>query len=81
MGKYRPHEIGQHINRVSFNKGCFKGQEIIARMEYLGKLKKETRLIVHSNQKEVSKFTIIGKSYQDQGTIFSSCFGKIDSFS
>ena len=80
-GKYRPHELGQQNNRVSFNKGCFKGQEIIARMEYLGKLKKETRLIVHSNQKEVSKFTIIGKSYQDQGTIFSSCFGKIDSFS
>ena len=80
-GKYRPHELGQHNTRVSFNKGCFKGQEIIARMEYLGKLKKETRLIVHSNQKEVSKFTIIGKSYQDQGIIFSSCFGKIDSFS
>ena len=39
-GKYRPHELGQHNTRVSFNKGCFKGQEIIARMEYLGKLKK-----------------------------------------
>ncbi len=80
-GKYRPHELGQHNTRVSFNKGCFKGQEIIARMEYLGKLKKETRLITHSNQQEVSEFIIIGQSYQDQETIFSSCFGKIDSFS
>jgi tRNA-modifying protein YgfZ len=80
-GKYRPHELGQHNTRVSFNKGCFKGQEIIARMEYLGKLKKETRLITHSNQKEVSEFIIIGKSYKVQETIFSSCFGKIDSFS
>ena len=80
-GKYRPHELGQHNTRVSFNKGCFKGQEIIARMEYLGKLKKETRLIAHSNQKEVSEFIIIGKSYKVQETIFSSCFGKIDSFS
>ncbi len=80
-GKYRPHELGQNNTRVSFNKGCFKGQEIIARMEYLGKLKKETRLIIHSNQKEVSEFIIIGQSYQDQETIFSSCFGKIDSFS
>ena len=79
-GKYRPHELGQHNTRVSFNKGCFKGQEIIARMEYLGKLKKETRLIIHANQEEVSEFTIIGKSYQDQERIFSSCFGKIDSF-
>ena len=80
-GKYRPHELGQHNTRVSFNKGCFKGQEIIARMEYLGKLKKETRLIVHSNKKEVSEYKIIGQSYQDQDKIFSSCFGKIDSFS
>ena len=28
------------INGVSFTKGCFTGQEIIARMHYLGKLKK-----------------------------------------
>jgi len=81
IGKYRPHELGQHNTRVSFNKGCFKGQEIIARMEYLGKLKKETRLVAYSNQKEVSEFIIIGQSYKDQETIFSSCFGKIDSFS
>ena len=80
-GKYRPHELGQQNTRVSFNKGCFKGQEIIARMEYLGKLKKETRLIIHSNKEEVSKFKIIGQSYKDQEKIFSSCFGKIDSFS
>jgi len=80
-GKYRPHELGQHMTRVSFSKGCFKGQEIIARMEYLGKLKKETRLIVHSNKKEVSKFIIIGQSYKDKEKIFSSCLGKIDSFS
>ena len=80
-GKYRPHELGQHDTRVSFKKGCFKGQEIIARMEYLGKLKKETRLIAHSNKKEVSEFIIIGKSYKFQETIFSSCFGKIDSLS
>jgi len=80
-GKYRPHELGQHNTRVSFSKGCFKGQEIIARMEYLGKLKKETRLIAHSSLEEVSEFTIIGRSYQDQEMIFSSCLGKIDSFS
>jgi len=81
MGKYRPHELGQHLTRVSFNKGCFKGQEIIARMEYLGKVKKETRLITHSNHDEVSQFVIIGHSYQNQKKLFSSCLGKIDNFS
>ena len=80
-GKYSPHELGEHNTRVSFDKGCFKGQEIIARMEYLGKLKKETRLITHSNQKEVSEFIIIGQSYKDQGIFFSSCFGRKESFS
>ena len=80
-GKYRPHELGQHITRVSFKKGCFKGQEIIARMEYLGKLKKETKLIFYSDKEEVSKFKIIGHTYQDQDRFFSSCLGNIDSFS
>ena len=79
-GKYRPHELGQHITRVSFKKGCFKGQEIIARMEYLGKLKKETRLIVYSNKEEVSEFTIIGKTYEYKDQFFSSCLGSIKSF-
>ena len=80
-GKYRPHELGQHITRVSFNKGCFKGQEIIARMEYLGKLKKETRLIVYSDKEEVSKYKIVGHTYQVKDRFFSSCLGNIDSFS
>ena len=80
-GKYRPHELGQHNTRVSFNKGCFKGQEIIARMEYLGKRKKETRLIVHSNHEEVSQYAIIGDSYENQGKCFSSCLAKIEKFS
>ncbi len=30
------------INGVSFTKGCFTGQEIVARMHYLGKVKKRT---------------------------------------
>jgi folate-binding protein YgfZ len=30
----------QLINGVSFKKGCYPGQEIVARMQYLGKLKK-----------------------------------------
>ncbi len=30
----------QHIDGVSFTKGCYTGQEIVARMQYLGKLKR-----------------------------------------
>jgi folate-binding protein YgfZ len=39
-GKFLPHELNlPQINAVSFNKGCYTGQEIIARMHYRGKLK------------------------------------------
>ena len=34
--KYRPLEINYDDLRVSFDKGCFRGQEILARMKYLG---------------------------------------------
>lgn len=80
QGKFRPHELGQDKNRVSFSKGCFKGQEIIARMEYLGKAKKETRLIIHTEEKEISKFIVIGETHQYQGRYFSSCLGKKELF-
>ena len=80
-GKYRPHELGQHITRVSFKKGCFKGQEIIARMEHLGKIKKETRLVVYADKEEISQFTIIGETYKNKDQFFSSCLGGIDNFS
>lgn len=40
IGEFTPHQISyQLVNGVSFNKGCYTGQEIVARMHYLGKLK------------------------------------------
>lgn len=38
-----------HLGAVSFKKGCYTGQEIIARMKFLGKQKKQAYLI-HSEQ-------------------------------
>ena len=78
--KFRPHELMQHISRVSFSKGCFRGQEIIARMEYLGKQKKQTALVVHTSQEEVQKFEIIGQTLGGNGKYFSSCMGPKDFF-
>jgi len=40
-GKHRPHDIGMNKSHVSFLKGCFRGQEVIARTEHLSKKKKE----------------------------------------
>ncbi|WP_419811261.1 YgfZ/GcvT domain-containing protein [Bacterioplanoides sp.] len=35
----------QHLGGVSFNKGCYTGQEIVARLQYLGKAKKAVFLL------------------------------------
>jgi tRNA-modifying protein YgfZ len=38
----------QSVNGVSFNKGCYTGQEVVARMQYLGKLKRRMyRVAIH----------------------------------
>lgn len=40
QGLFTPHELKlPDLNGVSFSKGCYIGQEIVARMQYLGKLK------------------------------------------
>ena len=36
IGKFRPLEINYDNFRTSFEKGCYRGQEIVARMKYLG---------------------------------------------
>ena len=41
VGKHRPHDVGMNKSHVSFSKGCFRGQEVIARTEHLSKKKKE----------------------------------------
>ncbi len=38
----------QAINALSFKKGCYPGQEIVARMQYLGKLKRRMRKVMIS---------------------------------
>lgn len=40
--KFTPHALNLDINQigVSFNKGCYPGQEVVARMHYLGKPKR-----------------------------------------
>ncbi len=45
-GEYLPHNLDlPQLQAVDFNKGCFTGQEVIARMHYKGKLKQHLRLL------------------------------------
>ena len=62
-GKYRPLEINYDIQRVSFDKGCFRGQEIIARMKYLGIDRRRFCTIISKSEiKEEKHLKIIGES-------------------
>lgn len=56
QGLFLPHRVDLHKNgTISFDKGCYKGQEIIARTHYRATLKHSLQLYrVHSNQPPVA---------------------------
>ncbi|NOQ88528.1 MAG: hypothetical protein GQ550_06345 [Gammaproteobacteria bacterium] len=64
------------INGVSFTKGCFTGQEIVARMHYLGKLKKRCyKVHIASEDKPVAGgklFAENAKAGQNTGMIIQA---------
>ena len=51
-GLFLPHRIGlQNLGYIHFNKGCYKGQEIIARMHYRATLKHHLKIYtINSNE-------------------------------
>jgi hypothetical protein len=61
----------QLVNGVSFTKGCYPGQEIVARMQYLGTLKRRMyRANVESDQRPLPGQEIYGAgSAEAQGTV------------
>ncbi|KTD73380.1 YgfZ/GcvT domain-containing protein [Legionella tucsonensis] len=62
-GLFLPHRLGlQQTSYISFNKGCYKGQEIIARMHYKATIKHQLKIYeiateqkIYSGQKLLSK--------------------------
>ena len=85
VGKYRPLEINYDKSRVSFDKGCFRGQEIIARMKYLGVDRRKFVTIISPEAiKKNKNFKVIGEilRYKDF-YIFSSSIKRdfLDEFS
>lgn len=62
-GLFLPHRLGLHLtNYISFNKGCYKGQEIIARTHYKSTLKHELKVVhIETNENLYSGQTIYFK--------------------
>ena len=70
-GKYRPHDLGMNKSHVSFLKGCFRGQEVIARTEHLSKKKKEFLCIKTEDEATIkSKKIKTLKEVFSKGSIF-----------
>jgi folate-binding protein YgfZ len=62
INKYRPNELNYDKTRVSFTKGCFRGQEIVARVHYLGVNRREfVTAIVDINSQDNSQLKIKGQ--------------------
>ena len=79
-GKYRPLEINYDIQRVSFDKGCFRGQEIIARMKYLGVDRRRFCTIISKTEiKEEKNLKIIGESIKIKDSFICLSIIKKDS--
>ncbi|HVT63336.1 MAG TPA: folate-binding protein YgfZ [Legionellaceae bacterium] len=75
-GIFLPHRLGlQHTSYISFNKGCYKGQEIIARTHYRATIKHELRsFTVKSNEPIFAGQKIYDSNQQTEiGEIIDYC--------
>ncbi|MGK0269400.1 MAG: folate-binding protein YgfZ [Cocleimonas sp.] len=71
-----------HINGVDFKKGCYPGQEVVARLNYLGKTKRRMyRLQINSDQLPAIGATIKSDKDAEAGKVLNAVLnadGKID---
>jgi len=75
----------QAINGISFTKGCYLGQETVARMQYLGKNKRALFSLVSQNNEPVEHPTIcagdiiekqLGDNWRKAGDVLASFISK-----
>lgn len=72
--KFLPHDINlPALEGVSFKKGCYTGQEIIARMHYKGKLKNRLFLVSTETTLPIERGGIIYRGKDSCGSIVDYC--------
>lgn len=70
-GLFLPHRLGLHLSGyISFDKGCYKGQEIIARTHYRAKLKHELQVFTMKSDKPLQSGQ---KLLNDKGELIDFC--------
>lgn len=72
----------QHTGAINFRKGCYTGQEIVARMQYLGKLKRRMYAVRIESSNLIKPGTVIDTDEKKSvGTVVMSQFsdsGQLD---
>ena len=78
--KFRPNEINYDYLRVSFDKGCYRGQEIVARMKYLGVDRRKFCILIIKNGFDLPETVkIVGETVKaDDLIIFNAILKKED---
>lgn len=72
-GLFLPHRLNLHrTGHIHFQKGCYKGQEIIARMHYRAKEKHEVVLFKVSIPPQLGQ-KIVDEHQQEMGEIMDAC--------
>jgi len=80
VGKYRPLEIFYDQLRVSFDKGCYRGQEIVARMKYLGVDRRSFSTVISEESYEInSNMKLVSSEVLYKGYKIFNCSIKKDS--
>jgi len=70
--KFYPHELGMNnLNAIDYKKGCYVGQEVTARVEYRGVVRKKLHLV----QSSVAKGEAIVKEEREIGLMLGSLNG------
>ena len=83
MEAWVPQMMNLHlINAISFSKGCFPGQEVVARLKYLGKNKRQLyRIAIDSFELPVVGARIDAENGSEAGQILNACLnpdGKVE---
>jgi len=70
---FLPHSLNlPELGAIDFNKGCFTGQEVIARMQYKGKLKQHLRGLSTSNKTLIPPLSSLEQSNKKVAQIVCS---------
>jgi len=65
--KFIPQMLGlDDIGAVSFSKGCYPGQEIVARTRYLGKVKREPLIVAVTGQAGIANRSKVQVTYESE---------------